>query len=319
MLKTTLSLPLSLNRYLRGLVLRISPKALLVIMALAIFFVEVLIMFLLREMPPLERELEAILDSTILLLLLTPFYKYIYHPFWLERQKQAEQIRVLSQQLLTATEEESKRIAHEIHDQCGQTLTALQFRIEALIKLVARQDPSAITQAETLEQIAAQLSLELRSMTSRLRPPVLDEAGLLSAIKWQVDTFTKNFPNIAFTANLPSKSEFIDQLGSATENAIYRIFQEALTNIVKHASATEGQLTLVIEERRLEMKVQDNGTGFNLDRCLDQTDGTCGIGLLGMRERALMVGGKFRIVSKVGEGTAILASFPISMDMEKSP
>ena len=310
MLKTTINLPLTLNGLLKELVFRISPKAMMVIMAMVIFLVEALVMVILSEIPPLEKELEALLDSTILLLLLTPFYMYIYRPFWAERQKQARQIRFLSQELLTATEEESKRIAHEIHDQCGQTLTALQFGIQALKKMIATRDPSSLSQAESLEQIAGILSNELRSLTTRLRPPILDEAGLISAIDWQVQTFRKNFPDITITDQLLRKSDLNLRLSSTTEDAIYRICQEALTNIARHASATEVQLAMVRSNKTIELKIEDNGRGFDLDRCLEQTDGACGIGLLGMRERALMVGGRFQIVTKAGEGTAILAVFP---------
>jgi len=311
MIRTTLRLPFNLNRLLKELIFRISPKMLLVVMALVIFLVETFIMFVLREVPPLPRTLEALLDSTVLLCLLTPFYQYIYKPFWDERQKQMLQIRFLSQQLLNATEEESKRIAHAIHDQCGQTLTALQFGLQTLKKLISAENQEARLRTNHLEQVASQLSDEFRDLTSRLRPAILDEAGLIPALSWQVKEFRRNYPGINLTEHLLPKAEFPHPLDSMAEEAIFRICQEALTNIVRHARATEVQITLQFENSKLELKIEDNGAGFDLDSCLEQKNRACGVGLLGMRERALMVGGYFRIISRPGLGTAILASFPV--------
>jgi signal transduction histidine kinase len=281
-------------------------------MATAIFLVETLVMFILNEMPPISRGLEAILDSTILLLLLTPFYLYIYRPFWDERQRKERQIRYLSQQLLIATEAESKRIAHEIHDQCGQTLTALQFGLQTLKKQIPAKDASSLAQTDKLVQVVAQLSDELRDLTTRLRPVVLDQVGLIAALTWQIETFQKNFPGINITARLIRKSDLAGKFSSNVEDAIFRICQEALTNIARHASATVVLLYLTLEGRRMELKIEDNGVGFELDRCLEQEDGKCGFGLLGMRERALMGEGRFNISTAPGQGTSILASFPLT-------
>jgi signal transduction histidine kinase len=289
MIKTFLLFPLTLNHLLKKFVLLINPRILLIIMATAIFLVETLVMFILNEMPPISRGLEAILDSTILLLLLTPFYLYIYRPFWDERQRKERQIRYLSQQLLIATEAESKRIAHEIHDQCGQTLTALQFGLQTLKKQIPAKDASSLAQTDKLVQV-----------------------GLIAALTWQIETFQKNFPGINITARLIRKSDLAGKFSSNVEDAIFRICQEALTNIARHASATVVLLYLTLEGRRMELKIEDNGVGFELDRCLEQEDGKCGFGLLGMRERALMGEGRFNISTAPGQGTSILASFPLT-------
>lgn len=314
MLKQTLQNHATENSSLKNLVLRIRPKNLLVVMASVIFIVETLVMFILSEIPPISRGWEAILDSSILLLLLTPFYLYIYRPFWEERQKQSRQIRFLSQQLLTATDEESKRIAHEIHDQCGQTLTALQFGLQSLKKLIVDCDPKALRRTEYLEKAACQLSEELRSLTKRLRPAILDQAGLVAALNSQAEEFRQNYPDITVTNRFFQKAELPQRLPSQTEDAIYRICQEALTNIARHASATEIFLSLSLKNRLLQLEILDNGSGFDLADCLDQQEGVCGVGLLGMRERALMVGGQLKIISRPGEGTKISASFPTNME-----
>ena len=314
MLKQILQNHAALNASLKNLVLRMRPKNLLVVMALVIFVVETLVMFILSEIPPLSRGWEAILDSSILLLLLTPFYLYIYRPFWEERQKQSRQIRFLSQQLLTATDEESKRIAHEIHDQCGQTLTALQFGLQSLKRLITDCDPKALERTEYLEKAACQLSGELRSLTKRLRPAILDQAGLLAALNSQAEEFRQNYPGITVTSRFFQKADLPQRLPSQTEDAIYRICQEALTNIARHASATEVSLSLSLENRCLQLEIADNGSGFDLAGCLDRQEGACGIGLLGMRERAAMVGGQLKIISRPGQGTTISASFPTNME-----
>lgn len=311
MIKTSLRIPLTLNSLLKELVFKISPGAILIIMATSIFLVEAFVMFILSEIPPLPRNIEAILDSTILICLLTPFYLYIYKPFWKEHQKQSQQIRFLSQQLLSATEEESKRIAHEIHDQCGQTLTALQFGIQTLRRLISNRTQEALEKVDDLEQIASKLSGELRELTSRLRPPILDQAGLVSALNWQIDEFKKNYPSITINKRLFRKTDLPRRVASVTEDAIYRICQEAFTNIARHASATEIDFSLIFENNTLELKIEDNGSGFNIASCLEREDGSCGIGILGMRERTLMVGGRYEIISQPGKGTAILASFQV--------
>ncbi len=311
MIKTFLRSPLTLNHLLKKFILLINPRILLIIMATAIFLVETLVMFILNEIPPVSRGLEALLDSTILLLLLTPFYLYIYRPFWEQRQRQERQIRSLSKQLLIATEVESKRIAHEIHDQCGQTLTALQFGLQTLKNKIPANDASSLAQTDYLVQVVAQMSEELRDLTTRLRPVVLDQVGLIAALTWQIETFEKNFSDINIKARLVRRADLAGKLDSNIEDAIFRICQEALTNIARHASATEVLLCLTLEGGRMELKIEDNGVGFELDKCLEHEDGECGFGLLGMRERALMGEGRFNISSAPGQGTRILASFPL--------
>lgn len=312
MINAILRPPQALDRMLRKFILLINPRRLLLIMAATIFLVETLVMLILSEMPPISRGWEALLDSTILLVLLVPFYLYIYRPFWEERQRQERQIRFLSQRLLTATEAESKRVAHEIHDQCGQTLTALQFGLQTLKNKIPATNQPSQAQADHLVLMAAQLGNELRDLTTRLRPVVLDQVGLVAALTWQIETFQKNYPDISITARLLRKADLEQRLASAGEDAIFRICQESLTNIARHASASVVLMCLTLENGSVELKIEDNGIGFDLDKCLDQEDGECGFGLLGMRERALMGGGTFRISTAPGEGTSIRASFPLT-------
>ena len=312
MIKTIWSFPLTLNALSKKFILLISPRRLLLIMASAIFAVETLVMLILSEMPPLSRGWEALLDSTILLVLLVPFYLYIYRPFWEERQRQERRVRYLSQKLLTATEAESKRVAHEIHDQCGQTVTALQFGLQTLKNKLSAEDTATLAQADHLVQIAAQMSNEMRDLTTRLRPVVLDQIGLVAALSWQIETFRKNYPDIKLMARLLRKADLDQRLAPASEDALFRICQEALTNIARHAAASIVQVRLTLEQEGVELKIEDNGVGFDLDKCLDHEDGECGFGLLGMQERALMGEGSFHISTAPGQGTCILASFPLA-------
>lgn len=312
MIKAILRPPRALDSTVKKFILLINPRRLLLIMAAAIFLVETLVMLILSEMPPISRGWEALLDSTILLVLLAPFYLYIYRPFWEESQRQSRQIRYLSQQLLTATEAESKRVAHEIHDQCGQTLTALQFGLQTLKNKMPATNQPAQFQADHLVLMAAQLGNELRDLTTRLRPVVLDQVGLIAALTWQIETFEKNYPDINLTARLLRKTDLEQRLAPAGEDAIFRICQESLTNIARHASASVVLMRVTLENGSVELKIEDNGVGFDLDKCLDHENGECGFGLLGMRERALMGGGSFRVRTAPGQGTTILASFPLT-------
>ena len=302
-----------LKTLLKKFILLINPGILLLIMAIAIFVVESLVMLLLDALPPISRGWEAVLDSSILLLLLTPFYFYLYQPFWGERQRQERQIRNLSQKLLTTAEEERKRVAHEIHDQSGQTLTVLQFGLQTLKKKIPDYAEPALKQADHLVQVVAHLGDELRGLTVSLRPVVLDRIGLSAAIAWQIENFQDNFPEIDLRWQVFGKEDLPQPLAPEVENAVFRITQEALTNVVQHASASVVRLDLTVQNgRSLQLKIKDNGIGFELEKCLGHESGECGFGLLGMRERAFMANGKFDIKTAPGLGTCIEASFPLS-------
>jgi len=289
----------------------LSPRQLLVVIAVGIFIFEALIMLFLGSIPRFSREVEALIDSSVLLLLLTPLYYYVYRPFWEERQQYQRQIQYLSQQLLKATEEERKRITHELHDQCGQTMTALQFGMQALKKRLNNTGPEVTDQIDHLVGVTAQLAGEIRELTTRLRPAVLDELGLFAALRWQIEEFCGNFPDIKLKSRMFRESDLEQRLEPQVEDALYRICQEALTNIVRHARASEVTFRLWQENHFLFLSVADNGIGFDLDQCWLHHQGACGIGLLGMRERAANLGGTLQINSQPGKGTTIQVSFPM--------
>lgn len=290
----------------------LSPRSILVAMTLSIFAVELIVMLLLSELPPLSRWLESLLDATVLIVFLSPFYIFVYRPFWNERQQYERQISYLSRNLLTAAEEERKRVTHELHDECGQTLTALQFGIQTLKRRLPADAGDCSTQVDRLIEVAAQLGDELRKVTTQLRPSALDEFGLHIALRWLMQEFSESYPGVEMDVRLFRETDLEERLPSTVEDAIYRVCQEALTNVARYSLASKVQIRLMLVNSQVVLQIQDNGQGFDLNEFWKKKSGCQGIGLLGMRERTGNLHGSFGILSAPGEGTSIEAIFPLT-------
>jgi len=220
-----------------------------------------------------------------------------------ERQR-AERARAeLLGRLVFAQEDERRRIAREMHDQFGEQLTALALRIGAL-KDACADRPELGVKVEALEAVAQQLDRDVDHLVWELRPTVLDDLGLRAALTNYVQDWSSR---VSVTADLHTAGLTDDRLASEIETTLYRIAQEALNNIAKHARAEHVEIILERRADHVSLVVEDDGVGF--DTASTAAPGR-GFGLLGMQERAAMVGATLEIESTVGEGTTILVRMP---------
>jgi signal transduction histidine kinase len=221
-----------------------------------------------------------------------------------ERLRESEEnLRALAARLQSVREEEQIRIAREIHDGLGQALTGLKMDLTWLAgKLPAEQKPLT-SKIESMFHLIDDTIYSVRKIASGLRPEVLDEAGLAAAIGWQTKDFQQR-TGIRCKVDLPPDSEGLDP-GRST--ALFRIFQEVLTNVARHASATRVDVFMRRDADMLTLEVQDNGKGITPAEILNPKS----LGLLGMRERVLPFSGRIEIHGVRGRGTQVTVSIPL--------
>lgn len=216
-------------------------------------------------------------------------------------QQYAGRLRALAAQQVEATEAERQRLARELHDQVGQNLTALNINLN----IVRTQVPEG-TAAQVRSRLDDSLSLveqttdRIRDVMSDLRPPMLDDYGLVAALHWYGEQFAWRTD----VAVVVEGEEPTPRLAPRVENALFRIAQEALTNVAKHAQATQVTVTVEVDSEILHLVVADDGIGFDPAHLVDRNEGR-GWGLLTMTERAEAVGGHCRIESAPGQGTQV--------------
>jgi signal transduction histidine kinase len=231
-----------------------------------------------------------------------------------ERRRTEEALRTLSRRQVGAIEEERKRIARDLHDELGQALSGMQFRLKAMQSQTGAADPA-------IEEACARLSVEVERMgvsihriANDLRPATLDHLGLLSAIEAFVadqqplvgERMAIAVDAAGFRKRLPIKVEVI----------AYRIVQEGLTNVVKHAKATSANVLLTVNHPNLIVTIRDNGIGMaGRPDEVNGHAGSHGVGLLGMQERAASIGGKVEIKPRKGGGTTLRAELPYGEEM----
>lgn len=213
------------------------------------------------------------------------------------------QLRELSAYLQSVREEERTRIARELHDELGQTLTAIQLGLGALDSAVQAGSPVEVLQQGLvgLVRLADNAGQAVQRLATDLRPPILDGLGLAAALEWQTDAFVER-TGIACELVLPQQQP---PFRSEIDTALFRIVQEALTNVARHAAATRAEVTLTLDENGLLLRIVDNGKGMPSGPPRRR------LGLLGMRERAYMLGGELRLQSTPGKGTQIEVSLPL--------
>jgi signal transduction histidine kinase len=229
------------------------------------------------------------------------------------RGRTLEQVRAarnrlqqLSASLMDSHERERRRISLELHDQIGQSLTAIKLRLEAL--KAGRGDAARLDgQVDECIRMASAAMNEVRSLTQELRPTKLDDLGLVAAIRWLLDQqATLGGLTPAFHAEyLP------ERLPAGVETACYRIVQEALNNVLRHAAAKRVWVNLALHEHVLHLSVRDNGKGFDVDRVRAPDALQESLGLIGMEERAALVGGTLQVTSRPARGTRVKATIPI--------
>jgi len=218
-----------------------------------------------------------------------------------------EQLRRLSRQVLSAQEEERKKISRELHDVIAQTLTGINIRLAAL-KTEATISNKGLQARITSTQRLVEHSVDIVHRFAReLRPAVLDDLGLIPALH----TFLKSLQeDTGIRATLSACAE-VEQLSSDKRTILFRVAQEALTNISRHARASHVQVTIEQQDNLISMRIADNGQGFPSERIM-QGKRQKRLGLLGMRERVEMVKGTFMIQSTTGKGTVITAKVPLT-------
>ncbi|MGE5123861.1 MAG: sensor histidine kinase [Acidobacteriaceae bacterium] len=228
----------------------------------------------------------------------------------LAEQHRLEELRAeLLHRTVIAQESERQRIARELHDETGQTLTALGMGLRGMSETILTNRNRAVEQAGQLEKLAMTGVEELQRMVSGLHPPQLDDLGLLAAIRWYVNDISNRF---GININLTNHGGR-PQLSSDIRAVVFRIAQEAINNVVRHANASQLDIQLDYAEDEIYLRVEDNGQGFDTDTVLKKKPGQpTAWGLLGMVERASLVGGTCNILSHPGKGTLIEVHVPMT-------
>jgi PAS domain S-box-containing protein len=214
-----------------------------------------------------------------------------------------ERRKALAQRLLTAQEEERRRLAVELHDELGQVLTAVKINLESLERSGAAPAPAHLRDAIGSVDHAMQ---RVRDLALDLRPSVLDDLGLPAALRWYVDRFARDALVEAHVSVDP-----VPHLEPELETACFRVAQEALTNVARHAQARQIWLDLHFLAEGLELRVRDDGIGFDAVAARERATAGASMGLLGMQERVSLVGGEFAVGSLPGGGTEVRAHFAI--------
>jgi PAS domain S-box-containing protein len=215
---------------------------------------------------------------------------------------QHEQLRDLTYRLGEVEESERRELARELHDKVGQNLTALGISLNILKAQFSQDKPGQVrSRLDDCLDLIGETTARIRDVMVELRPSVLDDYGLLSALRW----FGAQFSSRTGIQVKVEGDETMERLGVSAENALFRIAQEALTNVAKHAEASQATINLGAEDGYACLEISDNGKGFNKEKTSAERDvGTWG--LLAMHERALRAGGRFRIESRIGKGTRVV-------------
>jgi PAS domain S-box-containing protein len=220
----------------------------------------------------------------------------------------------LLQRVVTIQEEERRRIAREIHDQLGQRVTALRFQI-ASISNDLETGKSVDRRLEELKETSRNLDTDVSFLAWELRPASLDDMGLEQATKSFLDEWSRHH---TISAEFHSRGPGSRPLQPQAETHLYRILQESLNNIVKHAGATHVSVLFSWMDRDLVLIVEDNGLGFEVDGSDVERETSKGLGLVGMQERAILVGGEVQIESKPGAGTTVHVRIPTQSEVDLS-
>jgi PAS domain S-box-containing protein len=220
-------------------------------------------------------------------------------------RKSESELRFLSSKLLAAQELERKKLAAELHDSLGSSLTAIKISIEHTLNRMVKgeAEPALLERSISLTQNTME---DVRRMIMDLRPSVLDDLGLIETVDWFCRQFKGIYPDIGIEKKITVKE---DQIPDTLKIVIFRLLQEAFHNIGKYSKADYVKLSFVCKRGALELTIEDNGEGFDIISTLSRESGVRGLGLTSMKERTEFSGGSFSIRSKIGKGTAIRASW----------
>lgn len=226
---------------------------------------------------------------------------------FVERRRLEDTRSEMLHRTVLAQESERQRIARELHDETGQTLTALGLGLRGLSETIKTKPSRAVQQAHQLESLAISGLEELERQVSGLRPPQLDDLGLLAALRWSANEASQHY---GVPIEVIGNGDSLD-LPSDVRVSLFRISQEAVNNAVRHAEPGKITVKLDIKESEIDLMVEDDGSGFDVESSLNQAAiGRCW-GILGMIERAALVGGTCEIHSQSGEGTVVQVNVPL--------
>jgi signal transduction histidine kinase len=218
--------------------------------------------------------------------------------------KSRERLRNLSRRLQSLLEEERTRMAREIHDEMGQALTALKLDLSSIRRsLLSDGLAEQSAKVHEIERTVTRIIRTVRKISTELRPGILDELGVAAAIEWMAKDF-QHRTGIDCNVTIQAVDTISDSVRST---AIFRIVQEALTNIMRHAAASQVNVSLEKKDNTLILEVRDNGIGIMEGRISDSKS----LGLIGIRERVLLLGGEAVISGKSGEGTLVRVTLPV--------
>ena len=214
-----------------------------------------------------------------------------------------DQLHALTARLNTIREEERTCISREIHDVLGQAMTSLKFDLSWLSKNIPEEKKGQTEKAKAMLLYIDEIIQMIRKISTELRPPILDDFGLKAAMEWQAEDFQLK---TGITCSL--KADFAGEIDLQKEKAIcvFRIFQEALTNVARHAKADRVMVNFKKSENRLVMQIRDNGRGISQNEVINRSS----LGITGMQERAFSLGGRLNIQGRPGQGTVITCSIP---------
>jgi signal transduction histidine kinase len=225
-------------------------------------------------------------------------------------RQQRAQLRALANKLTEVQESERRQLARELHDEMGQALTAIRMDLAAVEKALPSAAPPHLRERLTDAAHLTEQTLEqIRELSLNLRPPMLDDLGLVPTLRWYLKRYSSRTAIQSGLTVLGSEQRLLPTI----ETALYRVLQEALTNVARHAGAKSVHLTLRYQTTAVFAHVEDDGCGFNVDEGLGHEIGS--MGLLGMRERVSLLGGKLQIESVMGKGTTLWLELPLGLEL----
>ena len=224
-----------------------------------------------------------------------------------ELRTATDSLRELSASLMQIRDDEQRRLARELHDSVGQLLAAISMNLSVVQREAVQLSPTAVKCISENAELIQQVSREIRSISHLLHPPLLDEAGLASALRWYAEGFAER-SKIKVALDIPAD---FGRLPNDTEIAIFRIIQECLTNIHRHSGSSTATIGIHRKGEHVTVQVRDNGKGIPKEKLRELTGGRSGVGFGGMRERLRQLGGTLEIQSE-GNGTVVSAILKVN-------
>jgi signal transduction histidine kinase len=300
-----------------------SPVRILAIMLISVFFAEAILLTSAHLSGPVPVLGEAFFDASALVVLLSPFfYFFLFRPLQMhiaERKaveellrESGKRIRSLSSHILTAQETERRRISRELHDELGQALALIKLKVRFIEQNLHQDRELLREECESIFWYLNQVIENVRRLSLDMSPVALEKLGLTESIRLLVDDFARAHASVEVARDITN----IDRLFAEDADVIiYRIIQEALTNVARHAQAAHVLVAVEKREDNVLLVVEDDGKGFNAAQLATGMVDKRGLGLAIMAERARMLDGFIDIQSQEGKGTRITVSIPA----EKTP